>query len=82
MKVRRGRANQLIEIGERLEREYAEQFLETCLLYTSQFDPEVHNAVMQVEEEGFETNQIVEVLQKGYSLNGKVLRHSMVKVAK
>ena len=47
-----------------------------------QFDPEVHNAVMQVEEEGFETNQIVEVLQKGYSLNGKVLRHSMVKVAK
>ena len=29
MKVRRGRANQLIEIGERLEREYAEQFLET-----------------------------------------------------
>nr|WP_307756916.1 nucleotide exchange factor GrpE [uncultured Christensenella sp.] len=47
-----------------------------------QFDPEVHNAVMQVEEEGFESNQIVEVLQKGYSLNGKVLRHSMVKVAK
>lgn len=47
-----------------------------------QFDPELHNAVMQAEEEGFETNQIVEVLQKGYSLNGKVLRHSMVKVAK
>ena len=47
-----------------------------------QFNPELHNAVMQAEEEGFETNQIVEVLQKGYSLNGKVLRHSMVKVAK
>ena len=47
-----------------------------------QFDPEFHNAVMQAEEEGYETNQIIEVLQKGYSLNGKVLRHSMVKVAK
>lgn len=47
-----------------------------------QFDPEVHNAVMQAEEEGYETNQIIEVLQKGYRLNGKVLRHSMVKVAK
>ena len=47
-----------------------------------QFDPELHNAVMQAEEEGAETNQIIEVLQKGYSLNGKVLRHSMVKVAK
>ena len=46
------------------------------------FDPEFHNAVMQVEEEGYETNHIVEVLQKGYLLNGKVLRHSMVKVAK
>ncbi|MEA4852842.1 MAG: nucleotide exchange factor GrpE [Christensenella sp.] len=47
-----------------------------------QFDPEFHNAVMQTEEEGFQTNQIVEVLQKGYTLNGKVLRHAMVKVAK
>ena len=47
-----------------------------------QFDPEFHNAVMQAEEEGYETNQIIEVLQKGYSLNGKVLRHSMVRVAK
>ncbi len=47
-----------------------------------QFDPELHNAVMQAEAEDCEPNQIVEVLQKGYSLNGKVLRHSMVKVAK
>lgn len=47
-----------------------------------QFNPELHNAVMQAEKEGAETNQIIEVLQKGYSLNGKVLRHSMVKVAK
>ena len=47
-----------------------------------QFNPEFHNAVMQVEEDGCEPNSIVEVLQRGYSLKGKVLRHSMVKVAK
>ncbi|MEG0594062.1 MAG: nucleotide exchange factor GrpE [Christensenella sp.] len=47
-----------------------------------QFDPTVHNAVMQLEAEEFEPNQIVEVLQKGYSLNDRVLRHTMVKVAK
>lgn len=44
------------------------------------FDPQVHQAVMQVQEEGFESNQIVEVLQKGYVLKDRVLRPSMVKV--
>ncbi|TSB46774.1 nucleotide exchange factor GrpE [Alkalicoccobacillus porphyridii] len=44
------------------------------------FDPHLHQAVMQVEEEGFESNQIVEELQKGYKLKDRVLRPSMVKV--
>lgn len=47
-----------------------------------QFDPELHNAVMQVEDEKCGTNEIVEVLQKGYIINDKVLRYTMVKVAK
>lgn len=47
-----------------------------------QFDPELHNAVMQAEAENCEPNDIVEVLQKGYTLNDRVLRHTMVKVAK
>lgn len=47
---------------------------------SGKFDPEVHNAVMQVEEEGRESGDIVEVLQKGYSMNGRVLRHALVKV--
>ncbi len=46
------------------------------------FDPEMHNAVMQVDEEGFEANDIVETLQKGYRLKDKILRHAMVKVNK
>ncbi|GAE33354.1 heat shock protein GrpE [Halalkalibacter akibai JCM 9157] len=44
------------------------------------FDPHFHQAVMQVEEEGFESNQIVEELQKGYKLKDRILRPSMVKV--
>ena len=45
------------------------------------FDPNLHNAVMHIEDEQFGTNQIVEVFQKGYIREEKVLRHSMVKVA-
>lgn len=46
------------------------------------FDPTVHHAVMQVEEEEAEPDTVVEVFQTGYSLNAKVIRPSMVKVAK
>lgn len=45
------------------------------------FDPNLHNAVMQEAAEGKATGDILEVLQKGYEINGRVLRHSMVKVA-
>ncbi|MCK0471605.1 nucleotide exchange factor GrpE [Halalkalibacter sp. APA_J-10(15)] len=44
------------------------------------FDPHLHQAVMQVEEDGFESGQIVEELQKGYKLKDRVLRPAMVKV--
>ncbi|WP_062050030.1 nucleotide exchange factor GrpE [Bacillus sp. JCM 19034] len=44
------------------------------------FDPLLHQAVMQVEEDGFESGQIVEELQKGYKLKDRVLRPAMVKV--
>lgn len=45
------------------------------------FDPEMHNAVMHIEDEGFEDNIIVEEFAKGYKYKEKVIRHSMVKVA-
>lgn len=45
------------------------------------FDPELMNAVMQVERgEDQEANTVAEVLQKGYMIKDKVLRHAMVKV--
>ncbi|MBO4898319.1 MAG: nucleotide exchange factor GrpE [Clostridia bacterium] len=46
-----------------------------------QFDPELHNAVMHIEDEAVDDNTVVEEFQKGYMMDGKVLRHSMVKVA-
>ena len=48
---------------------------------TKTFDPNLHNAVMHVEDEAFGESEIVEVFQKGYAKGDKVLRYAMVKVA-
>ena len=45
------------------------------------FDPNLHNAVMHVEDETKGENEIVEVFQKGFKLGEKVIRFAMVKVA-
>ncbi|MBL4935178.1 nucleotide exchange factor GrpE [Clostridium sp. YIM B02515] len=45
------------------------------------FDPNMHNAVMHIEDENFGEKAVVEVFQKGYKRGEKVLRYSMVKVA-
>ncbi len=45
------------------------------------FDPDLHNAVMHVEDEALGANVVAEVLQTGFRLNGKVMRFAMVKVA-
>lgn len=44
------------------------------------FNPELHNAVMRAEDGDGEPDTVVEVLQKGYVLKDRVIRHSMVKV--
>ena len=46
-----------------------------------QFNPEVHNAVMHVEDDSVGANTVVEEFQKGYTYKDKVIRYSMVKVA-
>ncbi|MBO5274884.1 MAG: nucleotide exchange factor GrpE [Clostridia bacterium] len=45
------------------------------------FDPNLHNAVMHVEDDSVEENKIVEVFQKGFRKGDKVIRFAMVKVA-
>ena len=45
------------------------------------FNPGLHNAVMHVEDENLSEGVVAEVLQKGYKIGDRVIRHSMVKVA-
>ena len=45
------------------------------------FDPNLHNAVMHIDDESYGESEVVEVFAKGYVRGDKVLRHSMVKVA-
>lgn len=45
------------------------------------FNPDLHQAISMQPAEGFESNQITAVLQKGYLLNGRVIRPAMVMVA-
>ncbi|MCK5854738.1 MAG: nucleotide exchange factor GrpE [Sulfurovaceae bacterium] len=47
-----------------------------------QFNPEVHQAIMQVESEEHEVGDIVQVLQKGYTIRERILRPAMVSTAK
>lgn len=45
------------------------------------FQPEIHNAVMHIEDENLGENVISQVFQKGYKIGDKVIRHAMVQVA-
>ena len=47
-----------------------------------EFDPEVHQAIMQVESDAHKTGDIVQVMQKGYTIKDRVLRPAMVSTCK
>ena len=47
-----------------------------------EFNPEFHNAVMQVDSEEYDSGMVAQEMQKGYMYNDSVVRHSMVGVAK
>ena len=46
-----------------------------------QFDPNIHNAVMHIEDDSYGENEIVDVFQQGYMLGDRVIRYAMVRVA-
>jgi molecular chaperone GrpE len=58
------------------------QGLERLQAAGEDFDPDKHDALMQIEKENVESGTIIEEHLKGYTLNGKVIRHSQVIVAK
>lgn len=45
------------------------------------FNPEIHEAVMHIEDENYGEKEIVEEFRSGYKMGNRVLRHAMVKVA-
>ncbi|HOV79695.1 MAG TPA: nucleotide exchange factor GrpE [Bacillota bacterium] len=47
-----------------------------------QFDPEKHEAVLQVESDEYEDNTVIEEMRRGYYLKDRVIRPALVKVAK
>ena len=55
--------------------------VEPCAKAGDAFDPNLHNAVMHIEDEALGENVIAEVLLQGYTLNGRLIRAAMVKVA-
>ncbi|MEC9489179.1 MAG: nucleotide exchange factor GrpE [Halanaerobium sp.] len=64
-----------------LLRELEKEGLERIAAEGEEFDPSFHEAVMKVQAEGRDENEIVEEMQAGYKLKGKVIRPAMVKVA-
>ena len=60
----------------------AQSGLEEMQVVGEDFDPNFHNAAVMEETTDFESGKISGVIQKGYTLNGKVIRPPMVKVAK
>ena len=60
---------------------FEEMGVKTIETVGKEFDPNLHNAVMHIEDESVGENIIVEEFQKGYTYKDFVVRHSMVKVA-
>ena len=52
-----------------------------CEIETKTFNPNLHNAVMHIDDENLGDGEIVEVFQKGYIFGDRVIRYAMVKVA-
>ncbi|HJD23911.1 MAG TPA: nucleotide exchange factor GrpE [Firmicutes bacterium] len=59
----------------------ASQGLETIDAQGAPFDPEIHHAVMREDADGVEPDTVTEMFQKGYKVDGRVVRPAMVKVA-
>ena len=72
-----------IQLSERMFNDTLEKFgVEGIDPLGEPFDPERHEAMSMIEAPGAEANSVVNVLQKGFALNGRLLRAAMVIVAK
>ena len=71
----------LVMIAKSVESVFTKLGIEEVGKVGEQFDPNLHNAVMHVEDDSYGENEIVEVFQKGYKKGGRIIRFAMVKTA-
>jgi molecular chaperone GrpE len=67
-------------VYKQLQQALVDEGLEIIQSEGQQFDPYIHQAVMQINDDSYEQNIVVQELQRGYKLKDKVIRPSMVKV--
>ena len=71
----------LVMIAKSVETVFSKLGIEEVGKVGEKFDPNLHNAVMHVDDDSFGENEIVEVFQKGYKKGGRIIRFAMVKTA-
>lgn len=76
-----GLSSGLALIAKSLNEILAKEGLEYIDVKDAEFNPNIHHAVMMEEVEGVESGKVIQEVQKGYKVNGKVVRPSMVKVS-
>lgn len=71
----------LVMIAKSVESVFSKLGIEEVGKVGDKFDPNLHNAVMHIDDDSFGENEIVEVFQKGYKKGSKIIRFAMVKTA-
>jgi len=72
----------LLQIGAQMKDFLKSQGVQEIKTVGEKFNPNFHEAVQEIEKEGLESGIIIEEVQKGYLIAGKLLRPAKVKVAK
>ena len=71
----------LVMIAKSVESVFSKLGVEEIGKVGDKFDPNLHNAVMHIDDESYGEGEIVEVFQKGYKKGNRIIRFAMVKTA-
>ena len=71
----------LVMIAKSVESVFAKLGVEEVGKVGDKFDPNLHNAVMHIDDDSYGEGEIIEVFQKGYKKGGRIIRFAMVKTA-
>lgn len=75
-------AKGILQVGAQMRDFLKNQGVQEVKTVGEKFDPNFHEAVEEVEKEGIASGIIIEEVQKGYTINGRLLRPAKVKIAK